>query len=166
MENDIIKTIEEYYLLSCSSIIDKEEFIQECCVAILENPNISKMDIMKKIKKQMKMNVSNDMFRKAPHLYNSSGQCIDDNVYFISPSDIENSGRRIDDELLAQGKKLFETFTLTMDLINKCYKKRYKNISDVSQFRYFLRRKNPKNKCIQYISRTKGCYNGQIRRFK
>lgn len=114
-------TPEEAYQIYGSSLIEKDDFIQECWLATLENPNEKHEVLFKDIAKKMKK----DVYIKAPHIYNDKGECVDDNVYFIDKSTVEQfgEGRRVNitEEQEECVKKLQQTIELIDSINNRVY---------------------------------------------
>lgn len=98
----------------CPKYLDKQEYAQECWLAKLSDDSLSDDEISDIAIKKLKKEKSFD-FKKAPHLYNEEGECIDDNYYFVDPSTVEQfgEGRRITDAQFTEGKKLARAWHLT-----------------------------------------------------
>jgi len=82
----------------CPKYLNKQEYAQECWLAKLSDDSLSDDEISDIAIKKLKKEKSFD-FKKAPHLYNEEGECLDDNYYFVDPSTVEQfgEGRRITD---------------------------------------------------------------------
>lgn len=132
-------TPEEAYQIYCSSLVEKDDFIQECWLATLENPNEKPEVLFKNIGNRMRKQVNADIAVKAPHIYNDNGECVDDDIYFVDQSTVEKygEGRRVDENLIEQGKKLSKTLNILMRLMGMCYKVN-KKASDVASFNQFM----------------------------
>lgn len=156
-------TPKEYYEKHCSSVIEKDDFIQECYLAMLENPKEEPAKLFKEVEKRLKKQANNDFYNTAPHLYNDDGECIDDEIYFVDKSTEEQygSGRRID--ITEDTEKHAKQLCDTVDLIYKLFKS-YDDwsVRTTSQFLcmknklYFV--ENKRNKLtferIDYFNRT------------
>lgn len=134
-------TPEEAYGRYCSFLVDKDDFIQECWLAVLENPNEKQEILFKNVGNKMRKQVNAEVAVKAKHLYNEEGECVDDNIYFVDKSTVEQygEGRRVDEELIEKGKKLSKSVGVLMCLVRSCYKEGDSKF-DAFNFNHFLRR--------------------------
>lgn len=144
-------TPEEAYQIYCSSLVEKDDFIQECWLAALENPNEKSEILFKNVGNKMRKQVNAEVGVKANHIYNEDGECVDDNIYFVDKSTVEQygEGRRVDEELIEKGKKLSKSVGVLMCLVRNCYKEGDSKF-DVFNFNHFLRREC---KCKRMIRR-------------
>lgn len=98
----------------------KDDFIQDCYLALLEHPDLEESILFKEVAKKHKKEHS-EQYRIAPHLYNEDGECYDDDIYFVDKRTIEERGvREFNTELKEKGLKLAK--------VMRCYDSLFKQV--------------------------------------
>ena len=117
-------TPEQFYSKNCSSLIEKDDFIQDCYLVMLENPDKDKESLFKFVLSKHNKEKNEKIFKQAPHIYNDDGECIDDDIYYIDKSTTEKygEGRRIDDKSLEYGRKIVKCTIALTQMIKGIYR--------------------------------------------
>lgn len=136
-------TPEEAYKMYCSSMVDKDDFIQECWLAVLEHQNEKPEELFKVVGTRMRKQVTADVLVKAPHIYNDDGECVDDDVYFVDQSTVEKygEGKRLDDNIIEQGKLLAKTIQTVAKMTDILYFFNKNIKSDSARINCYLKNK-------------------------
>lgn len=112
-----LKEISNFVRKNVLSVDLREDVEQEAIVIALEHPEIESVEIICKLaKKKILGTEAKHQINRAQSLYNDDGECVDDNIYFVDQSTVEQYGER-KSEVTDEQREKVSKFSQCMGLI-------------------------------------------------